>query len=117
MTAPELAWDDQVGRCAVDDSCFSVPRSPIPEAARYRNVHPETFRRWVDGYRCTPTHRTVPTEGKPFIQSASQQRHAPRLAFAGLVEGLVIDALRQAGLSLQALRRITRRLQTDFRDD
>ena len=101
----------------MDDPRFSVPRYTIPEAARYLNVHPETFRRWVDGYRFTPTHRAVPTEGKPIIHSASQQRHAPRLAFAGLVEGLVIDALRQAGLSLQALRRITRTLQTDFGDE
>ena len=101
----------------MDDPRFSVPRYTIPEAARYLDVHPETFRRWVDGYRFIPTHRAVPTEGKPIIHSASQKRHAPRLAFAGLVEGLVIDALRQAGLSLQALRRIAKTLQTDFGDE
>ena len=101
----------------MDDPRFSAPRYTIPEAARYVNMHPETLRRWVDGYRFTPAHRAVPTEGKPIIHSASHRRHAPRLAFAGLVEGLVIDALRQAGLSLQALRRITKTLQTDFGDE
>lgn len=101
----------------MDDRRFRVPRYTIPEAARHLNVHPGTLRRWVDGYRFTPTHRAVPTEGKPIIHSASQQRHAPRLAFACLVEGFVIDALRRAGLSLQALRRITRTLQTDVGDE
>ena len=101
----------------MDEIRFAVPRYTIPEAARYLDVHPETFRRWVDGYTFTPSHRTVPTVARPIIHSASPTRHAPRLAFAGLVEGLVIDALRQAGLSLQALRRITKTLQTDFGDE
>lgn len=101
----------------MDEVRFTVPRYTIPEAARYLAVNPETFRRWVDGYRFTPAHRTVPTVGKPIIHSASSKRHVPRLAFAGLVEGLVIDALRQAGLSLQALRRITKTLQSDFGDE
>jgi uncharacterized protein (DUF433 family) len=101
----------------VDEARFAVPRYTVPEAARYLDVHPETFRRWVDGYQFTPTHRSVPTVGKPIVHSASQKRHAPRLAFAGLVEGLVIDGLRRAGLSLQALRRITKTLQSDFGDE
>jgi hypothetical protein len=92
-------------------------RYTVPEAAPYLDVHPETFPRWVDGYRFTPTHRSVPTVGKPIIHGAPQKRHAPRLAFAGLVEGLVIDGLRRAGLSLQALRRITKTLQSDFGDE
>ncbi len=101
----------------MDDVRFAVPRYTVPAAARYLGVPSGTFRRWVDGYRFTPSHRSVPTVGKPIIHSASLERHAPRLAFAGLVEGLVIDALKQAGLSLQALRRITKTLQTDFGDE
>jgi uncharacterized protein (DUF433 family) len=101
----------------VDEIRFTVPRYTVPEAARYLGIHAETFRRWVDGYTFTSPHRSAPTVGKPIIHSASTKRNAPRLAFAGLVEGLVIDALRRAGLPLQALRRITRTLQTDFGDE
>lgn len=101
----------------VNDVRFAVPRYTISEAARYLDVPEGTFRKWVDGYVFTPTHREVPTVGKPIIHSASSKRHVPRLAFASLVEGLVIDALRQAGLSLQALRRIAKTLQTDFGDE
>lgn len=97
----------------MDEVRFAVPRYTVPEAARYLDVHPETFQKWVDGYRFTPTHRSVPAVGKPIIHSASQKRHAPRLAFVGLVEGLVIGGLRRAGLSLQALRRITKTLQSN----
>jgi hypothetical protein len=53
----------------VDEARFGVPRYTVPEAARYLDVHPETFRRWVDGYSFTPTHRSVPTVGKPIIHS------------------------------------------------
>ncbi len=101
----------------MDEMRFTVPRYTVPEAARYLGVHPGTFRRWVDGYTFTPSHRTVPTVGKPIVHSASSKRHAPRLAFAALVEGAVIDALKKAGLSLQALRRIAKTLQTDFGDE
>lgn len=101
----------------MDEIRFTVPRYTIPQAARYLTENPSTFRRWVDGYEFTPSGRDVPTVGKPIIHSASDRSHRPRLAFAGLVEGLVISALKRAGLSLQALRRITKTLQTDFGDE
>lgn len=94
-----------------------MPRYTIPDASRFLGATTRTFRRWVDGYEFTASHRTVPTVGKPIIHSASDERRAPRLAFVGLVEGMVIRALKEAGLSLQALRRITRTLQTDFGDE
>lgn len=101
----------------MDELRFAIPRYTVPEAARYLDVPTGTFRRWVDGYEFTPSHRSVPTTGRPIIHSASSQPWTPRLAFAGLVEGLVISALRHAGLSLQGLRRITKTLQTDFGDE
>lgn len=101
----------------MDELRFDVPRYTVPQAARFLGVADSTFRRWVDGYEMTPNNRVVPTIGAPIIHTASDVARSPRLAFAGLVEGLVIDALRQAGLSLQAIRRITRTLQTDFGDE
>lgn len=101
----------------VDEVRFTLPRYTVASSSRYLSVPESTFRRWVDGYSYRAPGWDEARLAPAIVHTASDQRHHSRLAFVGLVEGMVINALKQAGLSLQALRRITRTLQTNFGDE
>lgn len=87
-----------------DDVRFTVPLYTSTEAARYLNVHPDTFAGWVKGYRRDFTDRP-PVTGEPLITGIRPDfRGAPSIPFIGLAEGMFLSGLRRAGMPLQQIR-------------
>lgn len=71
---------------------FGVPLYTCAEAARCLGVPASTFRAWTRGGR--PLVSGLPAEGRGW----------PCVPFAGLAEGMVLSALRQAGVPLRRVR-------------
>lgn len=84
---------------------FRAPLYTATEAARYLSVPKSTFNAWANGYR-------VPRIGRPMVSGApiltvvdrGSARRGPVVPFIGLAEGLVLTALRRAGVPLQRIR-------------
>lgn len=89
---------------AIDDSRFSVPLYTVAEAARFLGAPPTTVGTWARGYTRRPRGRRE-VVGAPIISSTIAGRGAPSIPFIGLAEGMVIAAFRNAGVSLQHIRR------------
>jgi uncharacterized protein (DUF433 family) len=90
---------------------FGVPLYSVPEAATYLGVPRSTFSAWVRAYAGEPS-------------SSSRVRTAPLLTamppaavgtatipFVGLAEGLMLAAIRRAGVALQRIRPALDRLR------
>lgn len=71
---------------------FDVPLYACAEAARHLDLPGSTFRTWTKG--SSPLVCTLPAESRGW----------PCVPFVGLVEGLVLSALRRAGLPPQQIR-------------
>lgn len=89
---------------AADDLRFTVPIYTSAEAARYLDVHPDTFSTWVKGYRKEFRDRP-PVHGQSLITGIEPEfRGGPSIPFIGLAEGMFLSALRRAGMPLQQIR-------------
>ena len=76
-----------------DDSRFSLPLYTTAEAARAVDVPPTTFARWARG---------LPTSIVTTVLGADARQ--PSVPFVGLAEGMVLAAIRRAGVPLQRIR-------------
>lgn len=102
------------------DKRFETPRYTVREAARMLDVPPGTFSKWVDGYAFKPKRMARPVVGRPVISAEPRRPGAagrPRLTFAGLTEGMVIEGLRRSGAHFTEIRRIAAILRRDMNDD
>lgn len=93
---------------------FELPLYSVTEAARYLGVPPSTFTSWARGYVRRPPGRAVVT-GAPIVTAlpASATGEAT-IPFGGLAEGLILAAIRQAGVPLQRIRPALSRLQDEL---
>jgi len=92
---------------------FDVPLYTVAEAARFLGVAPSTFSTWASGYvRRFPGRRPV-TAG-PILASLPAEQGDPTIPFVGLAEGMVLAAFRNAGVSMQHLRRAVKILNDEI---
>lgn len=86
-----------------NDPRFAVPLYTIAEAARYLGVPASTFSTWAHGYERRSSDRK-PVYGAPILTALRAGRGEPQIPFGGLAEGMVLAAMRRAGVSLQHIR-------------
>ncbi len=96
-----------------DDIGFDVPLYTVAEAARFLGVPPTTFANWARGYTVSPPGRKA-VIGRPIVTAVAASRNYPTVPFVGLTEGLVVAALRGAGLSLQHIRKAVAVLEREI---
>lgn len=92
---------------------FSSPLYTVAEAARYLDVPVSTVQSWAKGYRRAGTGRPEVT-GTPVLTSVNSQGRGPVIPFVGLAEGLVLTAMRRAGVPLQRIRPALARLDVEL---
>lgn len=89
---------------AAGDLRSTVPIHTSAEAARYLDVHPDTFSSWMQGYRREFRDRP-PVHGQSLITGITPEfRGGPSIPFIGLAEGMFLSALRRGGMPLQQIR-------------
>lgn len=88
-----------------DDERFTVPLYTLAGAARALSVPTSTFATWALGYTRTPPGRQ-PVVGEPIVTAFRDEdaRRNPIVPFVGLVEGMVLAAIRRRGVPLQRIR-------------
>jgi uncharacterized protein (DUF433 family) len=86
-----------------DDPRFGVPLYTIGEAARFLAVPTSTFASWAKGYDRRSEGRK-PVHGDPIVTALPAPKGDARIPFGGLAEGMVLAAMRRAGVSLQHIR-------------
>jgi uncharacterized protein (DUF433 family) len=86
------------------DERFTAPLYTPAEAARFLGVPTSTFVTWAKGYVRRPPGRPV-VHGERIVTSVDAPRNFPTIPFVGLAEGMVLAAFRQAGVSLQHIRK------------
>lgn len=92
---------------------FTAPLYTVAEAARFVGVPTSTFATWGRGYtRVRPGGLT--SVGAPVVTFASAPEGQASVPFIGLAEGLVLAAIRQAGVPLQRIRPALTRLQDEM---
>lgn len=93
---------------------FDAPLYTVPEAARYLDVPASTLDTWARGYTRKPPGRAVVT-GAPVLTAVKPRRPGePSVPFVGLAEGVVLSAIREAGVPLQRIRPALARLQQEL---
>lgn len=85
------------------DIRFGVPLYTMAEAARALGVPPTTFATWARGYTRRPPGRR-PVRGAPIVTALDEKPGQPSVPFVGLAEGMVLAAVRRAGVPLQRVR-------------
>ncbi len=85
-----------------DDATFDVPLYTISEAARALDVPVTTFSTWALGYVRQPSGRRE-VRGEPVV-TALPGRGRLSIPFVGLAEGMVLAAVRRAGVPMQRVR-------------
>lgn len=90
------------------DLRFEVPLYTAAEAARLLGVPTSTFVSWARGYR------QGGVRSEPIITSLPAEAGQPSVPFVGLVEGMVAAGFRQAGVSMQHIRRSLRALEDEM---
>ena len=81
-----------------------MPRYTVSEAARFLDVKPRTLTHWARGYEVHFRDRRSVKKG-PIITAFPARGREPSIPFIGLTEALVVASFRQAGVSLQHIRR------------
>jgi uncharacterized protein (DUF433 family) len=76
-------------------------------------VHPTTFSNWSRGYKATFPNRK-PVIGQPIVTAVVADRFYPAVPFIGLTEGMVVAAFRDAGVSLQHIRKAVAVLEREI---
>ena len=103
-------------KTASSNARFAEPIYTIAEAARFLGVPPSTMATWARGYVRHPAGRPV-VRGAAVITSEVARPNFPTIPFIGLAEGMVVAAFRQAGVSLQHIRRAVSVLEQEIRLD
>jgi uncharacterized protein (DUF433 family) len=86
------------------DSRFDVPLYTVAEAARALDVSASTLATWARGYTRRSPGRS-PVVGAPVLTAFSDPGPGqPSIPFIGLAEGMVLAAVRAAGVPLQRVR-------------
>lgn len=86
-----------------EDIRFSVPLYTVAEAARALDVPISTFVTWAKGYDRHPPGR-APVRGEPLVTAFPSSPGHPAVPFVGLAEGMVLAAVRRAGVPMQRVR-------------
>jgi uncharacterized protein (DUF433 family) len=87
-----------------DDRRVAVPLYTAAEAARALAVPAATFATWARGYERRPPGRSS-YKGAPIVTAfPSRGPLYPSIPFIGLVEGMVLAAIRRSGVPLQRIR-------------
>jgi uncharacterized protein (DUF433 family) len=87
-----------------DDRRVAIPLYTAAEAARALSVPAATFATWARGYERRPPGRS-PYRGAPVVTAfPSRGSLHPSIPFIGLVEGMVLAAIRRSGVPLQRVR-------------
>jgi uncharacterized protein (DUF433 family) len=87
-----------------DDLRFFTPLYTVAEAGRALDVSPSTFATWAKGYTRPPSGKPAVT-ASPVVTAIKPLRPGmPTIPFVGLAEGMVLAAVRRAGVSLQRIR-------------
>jgi uncharacterized protein (DUF433 family) len=90
-----------------------VPLYTAAEAARAVGVPVSTFASWAKGYtRRSPGRRDV--RGEPIVTSIPASALEPSIPFIGLAEGMVLSAVRHAGVPMQRVRPALAKLQREL---
>jgi uncharacterized protein (DUF433 family) len=92
---------------------FSSPLYTVAEAARYLDVPASTLASWAKGYRRAGRGRSAVT-GSPVLTTVPSRGRGPVIPFVGLAEGLVLTAMRRAGVPLQRIRPALARLDKEL---
>ncbi len=92
---------------------FSSPLYTVAEAARYLDVPVSTLTSWAKGYRRDGKGRPAVT-GSPVLTTVTSPGRGPVIPFVGLAEGLVLTAMRHAGVPLQRIRPALARLDEEL---
>ena len=96
-----------------DDPRTSVRLFTVTEAAGWLTVPRSTLHGWVYGYEHhQPRGRAI--AGRPIVLVLPAGRGQPAVPFLGLVEGLVLNAFRRAGVPLQRIRPALERLDEEM---
>jgi len=82
---------------------FEVPLYTVTEAATALGVPTSTFATWVKGYERHPKDRAL-VKGRPIVTSVESAPRYPSIPFVGLAEGMVLAAIRKAGVPMQRIR-------------
>jgi uncharacterized protein (DUF433 family) len=85
------------------DPRFDLPLYTLAEAARALDVPASTFATWAKGNFRRPSGGQ-PVSGEPVVTSFEAAPGKPSVPFVGLAEGVVLAAVRQAGMPLQRIR-------------
>ena len=92
---------------------FSSPLFTVTEATRYLDVPASTVASFAKGYRPAGKGRPEVT-GSPVLATVRSPRRGPVIPFVGLAEGLVLTAMRCAGVPLQRIRPALARLDEEL---
>ena len=91
---------------------FAAPLYTVAEVAQYLHLSASTVRGWAHGYRVSRPKRDL--TGDPVLTTlAGPGGRAAVIPFVGLAEGVVLAAMRRAGVSLQRIRPALVRLQDE----
>lgn len=92
---------------------FSAPLYTVVEAARYLDVPASTLATWTKGYQRRPQGRRE-VIGVPVLTTLRTSGRGPVIPFVGLGEGIVLSAMRRAGVPLQRIRPALARLGAEL---
>lgn len=95
---------DAVQAIAPDDPRVAWPLLTIREAAWNLAVAASTFRDWARGYRRLNRLAQPAVVGEPVVTCLPPRGRDATVPLVGLVEGLVLAAIRQTGVPLQRIR-------------
>lgn len=89
------------------------PLYALTEAARLTRLPRQTMRNWVTGYRYAAAGKVV--RAKRVIRA--ERKPEPILSFINLVEGVALAGFREAGVSMQRVRRAVEYVRREMKTD
>ena len=93
---------------------FDLALYTVAEAARVVDVPYSTLASWAKGYVRRPAGRR-PVIGAPIVTAVAAERPGePTIPFVGLVEALVLAAVRRSGVPMQRIRPALDALQSEI---
>ena len=96
-----------------DDIRFGTPLYTTAEAARVIGVPATTLATWTKGDE-RARHAGRPIVGQAVVTAFPATTAAPSIPFVGLVEALVLAAVRQAGVPMQRVRAVLAALEREL---